>query len=64
MTIAPSNLADRLEALVSLEIATAIAELDALVAETQTLLVEHMPDFDASLRRGPGTREIPWKLAT
>ncbi|TMK60664.1 MAG: nucleotidyltransferase domain-containing protein [Actinobacteria bacterium] len=64
MTIAPSNLADRLEALVSLEIATAIAELEALVAETQALLVEHMPDFDASLRRGPGTREIPWKLAT
>ena len=54
MSVAPSNLVDRLEAVVSPEIDVAIAELEALVAETQALLVEHMPDFDPTLRRGPG----------
>jgi hypothetical protein len=52
--------ADRLDALFTSEPRAAVAELEALVAETQKLLAEHMPDFDATLRRGPGTRDLPW----
>ena len=62
LTIAPSGLGDRLEALFELESTAAVAELEALVAETQVLLAEHMPGFDSAMRRGPGTREIPWNL--
>jgi hypothetical protein len=59
-TIAPPRVADRLDALFTSEPRAAVAELEALVAETQELLAEHMPDFDATLRRGPGTRDLPW----
>ena len=62
LTIAPENLAERLDALFSLPPHAAIAELETLVAETQPLLGEHMPAFDATLRRGPGTRDAPWQL--
>lgn len=62
LTIAPHDLADRLEALFTLDPGVAVAELEALVAETQALLAEHMPGFDATMKHGPGTRELPWKL--
>lgn len=62
LTIAPPGLADRLEALFTLTPRAAIAELEALVAESQALLALHMPGFDATMRRGPGTREVPWSL--
>src|SRR5262249_54530411 len=55
MKIAPTRLADRLEVLADGEPAAAIAELESLVAETQAILTEHLPGFDAALRRGPGT---------
>jgi predicted nucleotidyltransferase len=60
LEIAPARLADRLDELFRLDGAAAIADLEALVAETQALLARHMPDFDASLSRGPGSREQPW----
>ena len=62
LEIAPAGIVDRLDALFSADPRTAVAGLEALVAETQALLGEHMPDFDATLRRGPGTRELPWTL--
>ena len=60
LEVAPPRLADRLDALFTLGAREAVLELEALVAETQALLAEHLPDIDTTLRRGPGTRELPW----
>jgi hypothetical protein len=60
---APPNLADRLESLFAASPGDAISELETLVAEVQALLRTHMPDVDADLARGPGTRECAWRLA-
>ncbi len=62
MEVAPAEFADRLTSLTDAETSVAIAELESLVADTQAILAEHMPDFDATLKRGPGTREAPWSM--
>src|SRR5262249_19520633 len=62
LLIAPTDLADRLEALTRAEPRVAIRVLESLVAEAQAILAEHMPDFDPTLRRGPGTRETPGRV--
>ena len=56
LELAPPDLADRLERVFSAEPSAGIAELEELVAETQKLLREHLPEVDASLRFPPGTR--------
>jgi hypothetical protein len=65
LELAPPRLAERIEALFGDE---AIAELEALLVDTQALLQTHMPDFDTSRawhRYGraltPGTRAEPWR---
>src|SRR5262249_20333114 len=62
LPIAPVDLADRLEALTRAETGVAIEVLESLVAETQSILAVQLPQFDSTLRRGPGTRETPWRL--
>lgn len=60
MEHAPRDLADRLDALFTLEPRAAIDALESLVAETQAILAEHMPEADATLRFPPGSRETAW----
>lgn len=63
MTLAPENLADRLEGLFRSDAAVAICQLESLVQETVELLEWHMPDVDTSLVRGKlGWRQSPWTL--
>jgi len=54
MAIAPERFADRLEALFTLPPAEAVAELGALVLETQAIVERELPGVDVSLRRPPG----------
>jgi predicted nucleotidyltransferase len=59
LELAPPNLAERLERL--LLPGTSPAELESLVAETQALLAEHLPDVQLPpLRRAVGERLQPW----
>jgi hypothetical protein len=63
--VAPSNLAARLNALFESDEAHSTAELERLVAETQSLVAERFPEIDLSLEWGgkptaPGQRASPW----
>jgi len=62
LTVAPPRLAERLESLFTAPPGDAIATLEALVLETQDLLRAHMPEVEADLPRGPGTRDRPWRV--
>jgi predicted nucleotidyltransferase len=58
MRLAPPDLADRLERL--FEVDDAAAELERLVAETQTLVGAELPDLELRLRQPIGARRDPW----
>jgi predicted nucleotidyltransferase len=59
LELAPPNLAERLERLLLPD--TSPAELESLVAETQALLAEHLPDVPLPpLRRAVGEKLQPW----
>jgi hypothetical protein len=60
MTVAPARFADRLESLFTLPPAEAIAELGALVLETQAIVRRELPGVDVTLRRQPGTQAEAW----
>jgi predicted nucleotidyltransferase len=60
MTVAPPRFADRLESLLTLPPADAIAELGSLVLETQAIVERELPGVDVTLRRPPGTHVEPW----
>jgi hypothetical protein len=65
LEVAPENLAARLDALFESDERRSTAELERLVAETQTLVAERFPDIDLALQWGgrptpPGEREAPW----
>lgn len=69
LEIAPPNLAARLDALFELDERRSTDELERLVAETQAIVAEHLPDLDLSLESGgratpPGARESPWDPAS
>jgi predicted nucleotidyltransferase len=59
LELAPPNLAERLERLLLPD--TSPAELESLVAETQALLEEHLPDVELPpLRHAIGEKLEPW----
>jgi hypothetical protein len=65
LEVAPPDLAARLDSLFELDEPRSTAELERLVAETQVLVAEHLPDLDVSIERAgkstnPGERELPW----
>ena len=65
LEVAPANLAARLSTLFDSDERRSTAELERLVAETQTLVAERFPDIDLALQWGgkptpPGERESPW----
>jgi hypothetical protein len=60
LSLAPPNLADRLERLFVLPADDAAAELGSLVVETRDLVARELPDLELPLRRPPGTRVQPW----
>jgi predicted nucleotidyltransferase len=60
MTLAPPRFADRLESLFTLPPAEAIAELSALVLETQAIVERELPGVDVTLRRPPRTHVEAW----
>ena len=63
MTIAPPELADRLERLFELESEEAARELERLVDETQALVQAELPDLELPrLRRPLGARRRPFSL--
>src|SRR5207245_10895458 len=62
MAVAPPQFAGRLEALFTLPPADAIAELAALVTETQAIVERELPEVDVSLRRPPGAGVEAWGL--
>ncbi len=66
MHLAPRRLATRLDELFVLDRASAVVELERLVAETVALVEAHQPGVDtASVRRLLGARQTPWSpLAT
>lgn len=55
LILAPSRFGERLDALFTLPAAEAIAELGALVLETQAIVERELPGVDVSLRRPPGS---------
>lgn len=59
---APARLADRLEALLTLDAEAAGAALAELVVETQALVAAEYPELDLSLRFPPDARMAPWAL--
>jgi predicted nucleotidyltransferase len=60
LELAPPNLLERLERL--LLPGTPATELESLVAETQALLAEHLPEVELPpLRRAVGERLEPWR---
>lgn len=62
MEIAPADLALRLERLFQSERQTALVELEALVAETVTLVETYMPTIDTTkAKRRLGWRQQPWQ---
>jgi len=62
MTIAPENLASRLEALFRADPRAAGEQLEALVRETLDRVEQHMPEVDlTSARRRLGWRQTPWQ---
>jgi hypothetical protein len=60
LTLAPPQLADRIESLFRLEPTAAADELGRLVAETRALVAKELPDLDLPLRFPPGARQRPW----
>jgi hypothetical protein len=60
MTIAPPHFADRLDSLLTLPPAEAIAELGSLVLETQAIVQRELPGVDVTLRRPPGGVRRAW----
>ena len=61
LSVAPARFADRLESLFALPPADAIAELGALVLETQAIVERELPGIDVTLRRPPGGAHVePW----
>ncbi|HEY7207479.1 MAG TPA: nucleotidyltransferase domain-containing protein [Gaiellaceae bacterium] len=60
LTLAPPQLADRLERLFRLPAEEAATELGRLVVETRELVAAELPDLDLPLRREPGERLEPW----
>jgi len=62
LTLAPPDLADRLEALFRLPPREAAEELGRLVEETRDLVVAELPDLELPLRPPPGITIQPWSL--
>jgi predicted nucleotidyltransferase len=63
MTLAPPDLADRLERLFELESEEAALELERLVGQTQALVEAELPDLELPpLRRPLGARHQPFDL--
>ena len=62
LRISPPRLADRLEALFTLDAAASAVELERLVGETRELVAAAVPGIELPLRHEPGTREQPWRL--
>ena len=65
LEVAPANLAARLSTLFDSDERRSTAELERLVAETQTLVAERLPGIDLALLWSgkptpPGERESPW----
>ena len=60
LSLAPQDLADRLEQLFALPAGEAAAELGRLVVETRDLVAQDLPELELPLRRPPGTRLQPW----
>jgi hypothetical protein len=65
LEVAPPNLAARLNALFESDEGRSTTDLERLVAETQALVAERLPDIDLSLEWAgrptpPGERESPW----
>ena len=58
LAVAPPRFADRLESLFTLPPADAIAELGALVLETQAIVQRELPGVDVTLRRPPGGARV------
>jgi hypothetical protein len=60
MSIAPPQLADRLESLFRLQPSAAAEELEVLVTETHALIAAGLPDLELHLPFPPGARQRPW----
>ncbi len=61
LTLAPDNLADRLEGLWELPPAAAAMQLQALVSETVALVERELPAVDTSaVRKALASRDQPW----
>jgi len=61
MNIAPSALANRLEAIFHTDTTTAAMQLEALVSETVALVEQHMPEIEtAPLKKRIGWRQQGW----
>jgi hypothetical protein len=58
LVLAPPRFAERLESLFALPPAEAVAELGALVLETQAIVQRELPSVDVSLRRPPGGARV------
>ena len=58
--LAPSRLAERLEALFDPDAKAAVTELERVVGETRELVRERFPDLDLPLARELGTRHAPF----
>jgi hypothetical protein len=62
LTLAPPDLADRLESLFRLPAREAAEELGRLVVETRDLVARELPELELPLRRPPGEQIRPWAL--
>ena len=61
LTIAPDDLANRLDRVFQVDAAAGIAQIERLVQETISLVNAHMPEVDTSVvRYPPGQRQQPW----
>jgi hypothetical protein len=58
LVLAPPRFAERLESLFALPPAEAVAELGALVLETQAIVQRELPGVDVTLRRPPGGAQV------
>jgi predicted nucleotidyltransferase len=58
LVLAPPRFADRLESLFTLPPEEAVAELGALVLETQAIVRRELPAVDVTLRRPPGGAQV------
>jgi hypothetical protein len=63
LTIAPPNLAERIEALFASDHRAAVEEAEQLVRETLDLVDRHMPEVDtANARKRIGQRAQAWHV--